>query len=62
MEQPHLHEIIRPIKELARMAGERIIELVVPGDVFDDFLADSPLDTPRPGEIGSVPTQPTLWD
>lgn len=62
MEAPNYHEIIRPLRELSHMTIQKVIEWAVPEDVFDDFLAGGPLDTPRPGGIGAVPTQPTLWE
>ena len=36
--KPHLHEIIRPVRELVLSAGEWIVGKVIPREVFDDFL------------------------
>lgn len=45
----HLHEILRPVRDIVRSVGERVIELVVPGDIFNNFMQggdNSPLDEP----------------
>lgn len=62
MEAPRHHEIIAPMKEIIRGIGERVINLIVPEDVFDDILAGGPLDQPMPGEVGGVIAKPTLWE
>lgn len=46
----HLHEILRPVRDIVRSVGEKVINLVVPEGTFDDFLMggpdNSPLDEP----------------
>lgn len=36
-EVPHLHEIVRPIREIVLGLGEWVVDKVIPQDVFDDF-------------------------
>ena len=58
----HLHEIVKPIRDIVRGLGEFVVDKILPQGVFDDFLAGGPLDSPTPGDVGSVPTNPTLWE
>lgn len=50
MEKPrHLHEIVRPLRELAQQAGSFVMDKVVGTDLFSDMLNgpdNSPLDEP----------------
>ncbi len=37
--QRHLHEIIRPIREIVRGVGEFVVDRVVPTEVIDNLFA-----------------------
>lgn len=43
MEKPeHLHEIVRPIRELVRGVLDFAVEKIVPTEVFDEFVQGRP--------------------
>lgn len=37
-DQPHLHEIVRPLIEVAKDIGNFIVEKIIPGDVLNDLF------------------------
>lgn len=38
MEQPKYHEIIPAVREIVRGIGEFVVEKIIPGEVFEEFM------------------------
>lgn len=38
MEQPRMHEIVRPVREIVSHIGQWVLDKVLPTEVFDHFV------------------------
>lgn len=38
MEQPKIHEIVRPVREIVSHLGQWVLDKILPTEIFDDFI------------------------